>query len=283
MPDPFRLDASRVLDAGAAEGYEAAVRALSRALIYLHVDLRLLEQLRNFRWDLHGGSRALFGFLFHNLLERSVDIARRMWGEPGAGGRRADPGEAGPGARSEGPEGGGRPGPVTLRRLRRLVLDGVKPEHEAAVRARLDSIDADAALRDAFRRIDALRDTRDPHDTVGYAFDPEAVQKLGAVLRELRTAAELLGALYNALTFGPARLFDPAGLEPNWLSQRTGDLGHLLDLLVLHGRWSEAYDHEPELWEENYRELLDVEDLKAINRIRLRFGRAGIPLDRPTD
>jgi len=226
--------------------YNADFDALQDELVFLHSNLRLLSQLRQFPAGLFEAPTALFSFLIHNLTTECVLICCRLW--------RDKPRHT-----------------LTLDRFADwLVTEGIRPDVREELKIRLE---AATPSEDTQKTIDNLRTVRharlahlDHLMLRGLKSPPTPVP-----FRDLEKTAGALGRYLNAMAFGSEHhfvLIEFFSQNDEW---HEGDLGYVLDRLALGSKWFTALEQHPDFFWSHLRPELGPDELQAINSVRTRY------------
>jgi len=240
-----------VLNERYLEEYRQAFSTLRDDLVYLHSNLRLLSQLRQFPARLFQAPRALFSFLTKNLTTECVQICCRVWKDKSS--------QA-----------------LTLNRLAdSLLAEAIRPRYRDELMARLLSARVPDSVESTISRLRSIRNASIAH------LDHQVIRAIKSrpdrvSFDELMAAAKALGVYLNALTFGSRYEFVIAEFcsqEDPWFK---GDLGYVLDRIALGSRWLSEPDEHRAFWRV-FRRKLDTRQLHEINDVRIRHGMP--PLD----
>ncbi len=241
-----RLKDHDVLNDRYLEQYRRDSGVLRDELVYLHSNLRLLSQLRQFPVSLFEAPQALFWFLIKNLTTECALICCRVWKDKP---KRA----------------------LTLNRLAKWLTErAIRPQYRDELTARLESARVPDSVEST---IDSLRSVR--HASIAH-LDYQGIGALKSSpqpvsFQELRAAGEALGAFFNALSFGSQQLFVVVQFYSQDDAWFEGDLGYVLDRIALGSSWFTAPEKHPAFWRV-LRQRLDAEQLREINGVRTRHG-----------
>jgi len=246
-----QLKDNEVLNGRYLEQYRRDSGVLGDELVYLHSNLRLLSQLRQFPAGLFHAPRALLWFWTKNLTTECALICCRLW--------KDKPRTA-----------------LTLDRLAKWLTDrAIRPHYRDELRARLVSARVPDSVESTIENLRTIRHASiahlDHHVVLALKSSPQPVS-----FQELRAAAEALGAFFNALSFGLEQHFIVAQFlskDDSWFG---GDLGYVLDRIALGSRWFTAPETHPAFWR-IFRKELDAQQLHEINAVRTRHSMP--PLD----
>lgn len=254
MADPYALDPEDVLEPDAVDEYERIQGVVRDDLIRLHTNLEMLNQMREFRWDLFQGPTGFFQMIRGTLVNHSIVIAYRAWSDYGRGGDN-----------------------ITLQNLRNLVMTSIREEYREAVQDRLREVEPGPRLERVVEGMETIRNRRVGHAGEDWHFDEETRREATVTLNELEELWRRLGEFYNALNFGAQQMFVTIELYAGD-DGTGGDLGYLLQLVAENSNVVAFFDEDPEIWRRLFGEKLSEDDLREVNRVRERANLEPIPL-----
>lgn len=240
-----RKDAE-VINASYIERYKADFDALQDELVFLHSNLRLLSQLRQFPAGLFEAPTALLSFLIHNLTTECVLICCRLWCDK--------PRHT-----------------LTLDRFADwLVTTGILPDCRDELKIRLEKATPSKGIQKTIDNLRTVRHARLAHlDHLmlrGLRSPPATVP-----FTDLEKAAGALGHYLNAMAFGTEQHFVLIEFYSQNDEWHEGELGYVLDRLALGSKWFTELEQHPEFFWSYLRPQLGTEELQAINSVRTRY------------
>ncbi|MCP4680279.1 MAG: hypothetical protein GY854_33265 [Deltaproteobacteria bacterium] len=214
-------------------------------LVYLHTNLSLLRQIKDFDFLLFPTGGTFFRFVARNLATQSVLIVTRLWGDTSKKG-------------------------LTLDRFRKWLTRSVRRSYLQELEMLLDSVRPDQRIEKLIRDLRNIRHADlahlDERVKLGFETPPTPVK-----LEDLQQVAESLGLIYNSTNFGAETFLVLINLQAPSGRSYEGQLGYILDLLALNSKWFRIAEQDSHLWSE-YRAKLSAEDLKKLNALRERHG-----------
>jgi hypothetical protein len=168
--------------------HERLQTALWDHLVRLENNVALLEDLISVPGTkLLGSGRRVLPWIGQNLYEYTIIVVWRLWDD-------------------------NDPGSITLKRLRRVISEGIHAEFRDAFHRRLREIKPPREVRDILLRATQVRHGRLAHIDEGFRFD-ESRRGPGIEVADLRTATVFLSDYYNKLQFGVHSSFGLATFE----------------------------------------------------------------------
>ncbi len=162
---------------------------------------------------------------------------------------------------------------VTLLQFKQQVLQWIRPEYSADLRARLRAVRFDAETRRLAERARFLRDERLAHNQKLAVMG--SVGSQAVTLGELKTLGGRLRCVLDAISFDTENVYLPLQYLPT-LNHPPGfyprpDIEVLLDLIARDSSLLNLPETNPDKWQRRRRALSET-DIFSLNRYRKRFG-----------
>lgn len=232
---PLRED---VLKDEARTEYQQHMNTFFLRLVELNINISIVEHVLAFPYDLLAEGRTDDGFFFPLLLQNTFEACILMVAKV---------------ATDQGSD------VYTLPRLRNLLLQMVKLEHQPEIQARLAGLRFDQKTRELLEKARMLRDTRIAHFV-------HAASQEQLTLSEIKGLRDELNTLLQGLSFETEFIMLPSRYE----TQRS-DVEWVLDSIAKGSDLLNMPEQDPARWQYRRQKLTGIE-LSQLNHYRKKFG-----------
>jgi hypothetical protein len=159
---------------------------------------------------------------------------------------------------------------MTLLRFKNWVCGKVRPEHRSEFRKYLRRARFDEETRSMFRRAQMARDSQIAHIKREAPISEQDLLDFD----ELRALRDSLNSVLGVLSFGVGRMmlpipYSPLVIPPKGTDSRS-DIERVLDGIARESAILNLPESQPDHWSV-YRDNLSAQELKVLNRFRVRF------------
>ncbi|MCK4526740.1 hypothetical protein KAW18_05160 [candidate division WOR-3 bacterium] len=243
------LDAEEVLMEDYILEYKKGMDFFSNELIWLNVNMYIINQIRNFPLGLfcHQYDMIFFSMVLSNFFDTSILIITRLVKDTGED-------------------------LYTLLRFKNNLIQHIKPDYKSYFAKRLKEVKFDAKIDNMLKKAKKLRDVRIAHLIKDSIFNVEKVVSFD--FDELENLCNALNSLFNVLAFNVEYDMLPIPYS-NKFKQNLGtdyktDLEKILDSIVENSNLINLPENQPELWERRKARMPD-DQIKLFNSYRKNF------------